>query len=45
MSHPNSKSKTNLATLFPFSMRDLIVTVSYCRGWTPALASPRRFLC
>lgn len=26
MSHPNSKSKTNLATLFPFSMRDLIVT-------------------
>ena len=26
MSHPNSKSKTSLATLFPFSMRDLIVT-------------------
>ena len=46
MSHPNSKSKTSLATLFPFSMRDLIVTaLILCRGWTPALASPRRFLC
>ena len=26
MSHPNFKSKTSLATLFSFSMRDLIVT-------------------
>ena len=54
MSHPNSKSKTSLATLFPFSMRDLIVTalilfvaVAFCillQRLDPSAGSGRSFL-